>query len=198
MLRYFFRRPEENGLFLFGYFFDQGGVEGGGSYGHEAADFDDYAAVALDAQEVALDAGPDATRDADAVAGLEAGFVGGQVEELLLVGAGHGDEVAHLLRRNGEGTPLGEAHDVAYLVGKGRGALERLHRGLRGADENEVVDHGDELALRSGTLGLHVVEGNEILDAEGVEIGFEFHLARVGDAQGIPCHLRGHGTGTRV
>lgn len=173
-------------------------MEGSGGYGHEAADFDDYAAVTFDAQEVALDTGPDAARDADAVAGLEAGFVGGQVEELLLIGAGHGDEVAHLLRRNGEGTPLGEAHDVAYLVGKGRGALERLHSGLRGADENEVVDYGNELALRSGALGLHVVEGNEILDAEGVEIGFEFHLARVGDAQGVPCHLRGHGTGTRV
>ena len=181
MLRCFFQRPEENGLFLFGYFLDQGGMEGSGGYGHEAADFDDYAAVALDAQEMAFDAGPDATRDANAVAGLKADFVGGQVEELLLVGAGHGDKVAHLLRGNGEGTPLGEAHDVAYLVGKGRGALERLYRGLRGADENEVMDYGNELALHSGTLGLHVVEGNEILDAEGVEIGDSVRVVSIDD-----------------
>lgn len=170
-------------------------MEGGGGYGHEAADFDDYAAVALDAEEAALDARPNATRDADAVAGLEAGFVDGQVEELLLVATGYGDEVAHLLRGDGDGAPLGETHDVAYLVGKRRLALELLHRGLRGTDKDEVVDHGDEFALCSGPLGLYVVEGNEVLDALGVEPSLELHLARVGDAQGVPCHLRGHGTG---
>ncbi len=104
--------------------------------------------------------------------------------ECLVVGSGHGDELAHLLLGDRDLLPKPLIHHILQQ-GNAGGLLQLLD--LRGgrADEDQVVDHGDE-AFPAGAGGFLVLHRDEILHAFLVQKPFDFQLTAIGDPHREP------------
>lgn len=174
------------------------GMDGGG-YAHHAVqtDYDAAAARALHADEDALHAVEGAAVDAHAGAGLQMELVGRKVVQTLLRVRGQGDEVAHLTVGDYDGhAAAGLApHEV---VQPGHGGLGGTHGVGRGADEEQVVHGGQELAhLAAAGRAQHVAHGDKRLQPALLEALLRLERAAVHSAHGPParavvCGIHGH------
>ena len=162
-------------------------VDKGRGHGDKALDVDEYAAVALHADKHTLGTCKRTADDAHALALGKVARVGVEIDEFLVIGARHLDEVFHLFFGHNDGFAIGLVHDVAD--GQLGRHLVLLHVGGRDVDENQVVHTGNE-ALDHHTVALlaAVLHGHEILDAAGIQVFLDFELAVIGHADGKP-HL---------
>lgn len=161
--------------------------EGGGN-GHETGDADYQAAVAAEAEEFALGTFEDAAGDAHTVAFLQGDFGQGEIEQLLVLRAGYGYEVAHFALGHGERLRRLAVHIETYRHAAFQLLLEHVDTLAGGVGKDQIVHHGEEaLDALPATVGHeHLLHGQEIADALCVEVLLELELAAVRDTQDIP------------
>lgn len=159
-----------------------------GGDGHEAGDADDQAAVAAEAEEFALGAFEDAAGDAHAVAFLQGYFGQREIEQLLVLRTGHGDEVAHFAFGHGERQASLAVHIETHRDAAFQLLFETVDCLPGGMREEQIVHYGEQ-AFHPFPVAVeydHLLHGQEIAYAFRVEVLFELELAAVRDTQDIP------------
>lgn len=161
-------------------------------YGGDAAEGDYYTLVVLDAEDATRDAGKGTIGYQDLSAFPFVCLLITEEDDAVVGMARHSEEIVHLAVGDGEdvrlvGTSRVGLHDVAEWFGF---FLVHLQPGdvlLRGADEDEVVDGGQELPIASA-VSLHplILHGHESLNALRVEERLHPELPAVGYAHWEP------------
>lgn len=166
----------------------EGGMDEGSGDGHEAGDADDQPAISAEAEEFALGAFEDAAGDAHAVAFLQGYFGQGKIEQLLVLRAGDGYEVAHFALGHGERLRCLAIHIETYRHTAFQLLLEGFDTLAGGVGKDQIVHHGEEAldALPAAVGHEHLLHGQKITDALCIEVLFELELAAVRDTQDIP------------
>lgn len=159
-----------------------------GGDGHEAGNADYQAAVAAEAEEFALGAFEDAAGDAHAVAFLQGYFGQREIEQLLVLRAGHSYEVAHFALGHGERLRRLAVHIETHRHATLQLLLERIDTLAGGVGKDQIVHHGEEAldALPAAVGHEHLLHGQKIADALCVKVLLELELAAVRDTQDIP------------
>lgn len=124
-----------------------GGRNVGDGYGGDAFELDDDMAVLANALYHALDTGKVSLCHADTDAGTTEVVAAIQEHDTVVLDGGYTDEVGHLLVRHTEYLAgmlvRGLAHHITQGLESTAEHLQFSDAGLRGADEDEIVDGRD-------------------------------------------------------
>lgn len=157
---------------------------------HHPFDRNHHAAVAFDAEEHAFYAFEDATVDADAIAFGHGNIHRGKVNDLLIVGAGHGNEVAHLGFGDGYGLAGFTVHDVAKWEDGGFRFFYFVQLATGGMDKDQVVNGRNKFTdLALIPYHILVAHRDEILNLDFIQIDFQRQFTAIGNTHCVPEYV---------